>query len=125
MSIKISSPGPVLSEDDKLPAFDFKQFFKQDAGKVRHFPLIADSSKNWLPEEEERDQWKVVRAQWNGTPHYGDDAAGQAVQLWADLSFTKWDLKAPGAISGKKPSRLLEAFNTLFLEVPKLAVSAP
>jgi hypothetical protein len=126
MGIQISSPSPVLSLNDTLPAFDYKTFFVEDAEK-NPFPEILAANPKWYPRpvDKPEEMWDRVREQWNGPPGL-EDGAAKAVSLWANLSFAKWDLTKPGMISGAKPGNLLkkDVFDSLFLEAPRIAAAS-
>jgi hypothetical protein len=70
-----------------------------------------------------------VRGQWRADPALGTKAAQQAVDLWAGLSFTRWETSssenaAPGDITGIAPERLLkeEIFQAYYTEAPRIVV---
>jgi hypothetical protein len=127
MGLLISSPNPVLSSDI-IPPFPFKTFFTGDVSPEPYpFPAIPPADPAWFPEPEDpkEDEWEKVRGLWNGTPGLGKGAAEMAVQLWAGLSFSQWDLTPVGSVSGKAPGALLTdgVFQTLFLEAPRVGVA--
>ncbi|KAI9935076.1 hypothetical protein MW887_000697 [Aspergillus wentii] len=128
--ITISSPLPVLSNEDKIPPFDYKTFFIQDAGGPYHFPDINQQQDAWEPENEDTSQgaWETVRKQWDGPPGFGGDAADAFVKLWANQEYFKWDLTKDQTITGQKPGNILlkdeETFGSSFLEVPRLGTAA-
>ncbi|KAE8381122.1 hypothetical protein BDV26DRAFT_302156 [Aspergillus bertholletiae] len=140
MGIRISSPLPALSTDDKIKPFQYKKFFISTAGKESYpFPRVPTVEELWKPDDEDTTPgaWEKVRNQWNGTPKYGAGAGERFVDLWKRLSFAQWDtqpaaqqaLDTPHVVpmTGKAPANLLNdkaKFAKLFLEVPRMGIAA-
>lgn len=129
MGITISSPLPVLSDEDRIPPFDYKTFFIEDAEDPTRFPPIKDMTGPWAPQAEDTspEAWEKVRKQWDGTPAFGNNAAEEFVKMWSELEYFKWDIEGDNALKGQRPKNLLkdeETFGKLVLEVPRLGVAA-
>lgn len=127
MGITVSSPHPVLSED-QIPPFDYKTFFIEDAAKPFGFSVVNDMTGPWEPQAEDSTPkaWENVRKQWDSTPGFGENAADDFIKLWSELEYFKWDTTGDNALTGQKPKKLLkdeETFGKLFLEAPRLGVA--